>query len=1010
METIRSASPNLRLRRERIQRDLSQQKLADLLGTTQVTISRWEGGSQQPNTYFREKLCALFGKSVQDLGLISVEPPSPTQQDALEAGPAQSPSTEAPGLWTVPYLRNPHFTGREDLLEQLAQRLSAQECASGNMCRAALTQPQAIKGLGGIGKTQIAVEYAYRAREQGRYTHLFWINAANEEVMIASFLTLADQLPAFAAREEKDQRKLIAAIHRWLQECRDPWLLIVDNADDPTLIQPYLPQQGLGSILLTTRTTAVGSLAASLEVEQMGLMEGTQFLLHRAQRLPATDEESNEASNVVIALDGFPLALDQAGAYIEETGCSFGDYLQLYEQHRSKMLARRGKQVTNYPDSVATTWDLSFQKIEQAQPAAAELLRLCAYLSPDHIPEELLIEGAAHWPPLLQQAVTDALRFNELLEALLAFSMVKRLVHERLLSLHRLVQAVQMDRMAPDERWLWAQRVVYAVNALFPTDAIEVDAWPLCLRYLEQAQACDQLIEQYCLQLPEAADLLNRAGVYLREHASYSLAEPLFKRGLVIAEQQLGLEHPLVADALYGLGILYYQQGKYELAEPLYQRALRIREQALGPEHPLVAMPLNNLGILYRQQGKYELAEPLHQRALRIQEQALGSEHPQLAYPLTSLGSLYREQGKYELAEPLYQRALRIREQALGPEHLLVANPLNDLGILYYHQGKYELAISLFQQALHIWEQALGLEHPQVSLSLNNLGELYRIQGKYELAEPLYQRALRIQERVLGPEHPQLAYPLASLGSLYTEQGKYELAEPSYQRALRIREQALGPEHPQLAMLLNQMGILYHRQGKYELAEPLYQRALCIWEQSLGSKHSQVAMPLNNLGDLYYQQGKYELAEPLYQRALCIWEQSLGPEHPQLAEPLNGLGNLSREQNQYEQAETFYRRALTLRQEHLGPQHIEFAETLQDLARLREMQQQLNEALALYQQALTIREQVLGAEHPKTLDTRQRLYSVLQAQGKTEGAAVLAAHPSTAKREERQNEQSANQK
>lgn len=180
--------------------------------------------------------------------------------------------------------------------------------------RAVLSQPQAIKGLGGIGKTQIAVEYAYRAWEQGRYTQTFWINAASQEAIIASFQMLATQLPNFSARDEKDQHKLIAAILRWLQECPVPWLLIFDNADEFALIQQYIPQQGQGSILLTTRATAVAYFANSIDVEPMGLMEGTQFLLHRTQRQHAPDEECNEGSNVVIALDGFPLALDQAGA------------------------------------------------------------------------------------------------------------------------------------------------------------------------------------------------------------------------------------------------------------------------------------------------------------------------------------------------------------------------------------------------------------------------------------------------------------------------------------------------------------------------------------------------------------------------------------------------------------------------------------------------------------------------------------------------------------------------
>src|SRR5581483_8304285 len=133
---------------------------------------------------------------------------------------------------------------------------------------------------------------------------------------------------------EKDRHKLVAAMIRWLEQCQDRWLLIFDNADDLSLVQQYLPRQGNGSLLLTTRAHAVAAFASSLEVEPMGMMEATRFLLHRTQRLDATDEESNEAANVAIALDGFPLALDQAGAYIEETGCRFRDYLQLYHDHR----------------------------------------------------------------------------------------------------------------------------------------------------------------------------------------------------------------------------------------------------------------------------------------------------------------------------------------------------------------------------------------------------------------------------------------------------------------------------------------------------------------------------------------------------------------------------------------------------------------------------------------------------------------------------------------------------
>ena len=271
------------------------------------------------------------------------------RSDRLPSGRA-GPS----GVWNVPYRRNPHFTGRDDLLDRLERQLSPETLEhSTTMRRAALTQPQAIKGLGGIGKTQIAVEYAYRSRELDRYTHIFWVNAASEEVLLTSFVALAELLPAFPAKGETDQHKLVEAVKRRLEQCHQRWLLIFDNADDVALVRDYLPQQGNGSILLTTRADAVGALATSVEVENMGFIEGTHLLLRRAQRFDhASDEEINQAGNIVVALDHFPLALDQAGAYIEETRCSFVDYLGVYQNHRQALLAQRGTQATDYPNSV----------------------------------------------------------------------------------------------------------------------------------------------------------------------------------------------------------------------------------------------------------------------------------------------------------------------------------------------------------------------------------------------------------------------------------------------------------------------------------------------------------------------------------------------------------------------------------------------------------------------------------------------------------------------------------
>jgi len=871
---------NEHLRQQRIGRNWRQQDVADQLGTTVTTIQRWERGHQQPSAYYRVKLCTLFGLDAQELGLVETFSSPPESTSVIQTGSAP---TEESSLWTVPYARNPHFTGRDDLLQQLGQLFAAENSEqSMSIHQAALTQTQAITGLGGIGKTQIAIEYAYRARMQGRFRHTLWISAASEETILTSFVELARLfMPNLVEQEETNQRTIVAALLRWLEHCMQPWLLIFDNADDLSLIQPYLPRWGNGRILLTTRAHAVGAFASSLEVDTMGVMEATHLLLRRAHRFSANSpEELDEAIRLVTALAQFPLAIDQAGAYIEETGCTLSTYLQLYQRYRLALLARRGWQATGYPESVVTTWSLSFAQVERTNPAAAELLQLCAFLAPDHIPEELLTEGAPHWPLALRDAVTHLLSFNQMLETLLAFSLVKRLSEDRMLSLHRLVQIVQLERMEAEAHLTWAQHLVRAMHAVFPQDTQDVTTWPRCQRYLEQVEACDVLIQRHHLLLPEAAELLDRAGTYVREHMWYTQAEPLYRRALAIREQHLGPEHPDTATILHNLAILQRDTGNVVEAEQLYQRALAIREQHLGPEHPYAANALSNLANLYLAQRRYREAEPLYRRALVIREKLFGPPHLDSDDHLHTLANFYVTQGRYRDAEPLYQRILAIREQRLGPLHYRTANILNNLAVLYLSQGRYRDAEPLYGRVLTIREQQFGPIHPHTATSLFNMAMLQRDKGNFVDAEPLYQRALDIREQHLGPEHPTLADCLGGLATLYQKQGKVEQAEALALRALRIHEQHLGPRHPSTADDLHTLAILYRVQGKPAEAEPLFLRALSIREQAFVSAHLSLAETLYEFALFQHQQGHHDEARPLYERALDARIHILGATHP----------------------------------------------------------------------------------------------------------------------------------
>src|SRR5581483_1893290 len=233
-----------------------------------------------------------------------------------------------------------------------------------------------------------------------QYASIFWLNADTMESILSSYSALA-LLLELPERQEPDQQKVVAAVNRWLSTHRD-WLLIVDNVEERELIASVLPTSPEGSLFFTTRRQSLGTLAYPLEVERMSQEEGTRFLLHRSRRLSLEEPldacsfaEVMEASKIVEAMEGLPLALDQAGTYIEETQCSLQDYLRLFQSHRAPLLGQRGGKGANHPDSVATTLSLSIAAIAQQHPAV-DLLHACALLHPDGIPEELFLEGGRH--------------------------------------------------------------------------------------------------------------------------------------------------------------------------------------------------------------------------------------------------------------------------------------------------------------------------------------------------------------------------------------------------------------------------------------------------------------------------------------------------------------------------------------------------------------------------------------------------------------------------------------
>lgn len=706
---------------------------------------------------------------------------------ALDRRATQRTDRTAPApqtIWTVPHQQNFFFTGREALLARLHADLERRGRAM-------------LSGLGGVGKTQAAVEYAFRHREA--YRAVLWVGAEAPEALAANVAALAHALNLPEARA-REQARQVAAVQRWLAD-HDGWLLVFDSADAAPgeTLAPFWPEGGTGHVLVTSRKNHAQRLGIQkgLQITELPPDEALAFLLKRTGRDDAGAVERDAAAALAEAVDGLPLALEQAAAYLVEVTASFVDYLAAYRRQPLDVLERGQPVAGGYREGVAKTWLLNFEQVEAENQAAADVLRAAAFLAPDDVPLELFEEGAAELGAPLAAALGDgdSLAINAVLTPLTRFSLIHRDPNRHTFDVHRLVQEVVRAGLSEAERSTWERRVLRAVNAVFPE--AEFRAWPLCERLLPHARVVITRTSEDTEEPVAASVLFDKAAKYfLNPLAEYREAELLFRRALALIEKVYEPGHPDLAIALNNLALLLFNQKRYGEAESLFQNALDIHEQAFGSEHPATAHSLSNLAGVLDGQGRYGEAEALYRRGLEIFEGTLGFEHPISVQSLSNFAVLLFKQGHPDEAETLYRRVLAIRERTSGPEHPHTAQSLSNLAELLENQGRHDEAEPLSRRALSIRERTLGPEHPDTAQSLNNLGTLLKSQGRYDEAELRYRRALGIAENVLGPEHPDTATTLNNLARLLENQGRHDEAEPLYRRALDLHEKVLGPGHP----------------------------------------------------------------------------------------------------------------------------------------------------------------------------------------------------------------------
>jgi tetratricopeptide (TPR) repeat protein len=621
-----------------------------------------------------------------------------------------------------------NFVGRKNDLERLHTQLQQSD-------RLAVTS---VQGMGGIGKTELAVQYALSHYQKQTYPGgVCWLQARD--------LDLGSQITRFALTQlgltiPDDLELADQVAFCWRRWPTGDALVVLDDVTDYQAIGPYLPPvEPRFKVLMTTRLQ-LGASVKQVAIEVLEEDAALELLtsLIGAERV----EQQLDAAKALCRWLGYlPLGLELVGRYLtRKEDLSLSQMQQRLEEQ--KLAARALSQVEAGMTAtlgVAAAFELSWKELSEPAQRLGYMLSLFA-LEP--IPWSLVEKCCAEQEPEELEETRD--------QGLVALSLLQR-QGQGSYQLHQLIHEFFQAK-------------------------------------LRQFPPADTLKQQFCRVMVEVAQQIPQSPTQA-QIVAVTTAMPH------VAEAALALPDCFSDEELWwpyaGLGRFYAGQGAYAQALPWYKQGLSMVQTRLGPEHPDVASSLHNLAWLYHDQGRYEAAEPLYQQALELNQRLLGLGHPDVATSLHNLAGLYQAQGRYEAAEPLLQQALELRQQLLGPEHPDVANSLHNLAVLYHDQGRYEAAEPLYQQALELIQRLLGAEHPAVASSLHNLAALYYDQGRYKAGEALYWQTIAIAEAQLGMNHPRTIALCEHLAALYCKQAEVSKACGLYDEAVRLLERAV---------------------------------------------------------------------------------------------------------------------------------------------------------------------------------------------------------------------------
>ncbi|KAI4599650.1 hypothetical protein KJ359_001747 [Pestalotiopsis sp. 9143b] len=621
---------------------------------------------------------------------------------------------------------NEDFVGRDGILTELIVKILPS--IKSNDC-----QRTVLKGLGGVGKTQIALEAAYRVQKQDPNCSVFWVPAITMSTFENAYRGIGEALGTPGIEDDKADVK--SMVKTALEKFPSHWLLIIDNVDDIGLLdgeglRKYIPYSRNGSILFTTRNNEVAvELGASPKniyaIGGMNKAEALELLQSRLQERQYRDSQAT--GKLLLHLVYLPLAIKQASAYMAKTRTTTATYLKNClesDEKQMKLLSTGFEDLGRYSretNPIATTWLISFQHLERTYPLAVEYLKFICFLAEKDIPIRLL-------PYEEDEGARD-----EAISMLEGYAFISIQDQEDAFDVHRLVRLAARN---------WVKH-----------------EWDVCY-----TRAIQRLAEVY----PSPKHENRQTWMAYMPHAEVAL----------VGHQQCQ-DKEAEANLLSVVADSHNELGKYTEAEEMHREALELRKSVLGPEHPSTLDSMNNLAGVLRSQGKYEEAEEMHRETLGRKKSVLGPEHPRTLDSMNNLALVLASQGKYEQAEEMHRETLELRKLVLGPEHPRTLDSMNNLALVLRSQGKYEEAEEIHRQTLELRMSVLSAEHPDILQSMNNLAAVLDSQGKYEEAEEIYQATMKLNIEVLGPSHPSTLRTSRNLEELLAAKAQDALEQDS---------------------------------------------------------------------------------------------------------------------------------------------------------------------------------------------------------------------------------------